>query len=93
MEEKELTKIFLKTLISFYYGRMVASTPSDFNEMVGMCICLEEVVQEGHLTKDEGSSCSTKKPSYGYGKKKKGDTNYVSHGRSNRSRGRSHRHQ
>ena len=30
MEEKEMTKIFLKTLGSFYYEIMVASAPSDF---------------------------------------------------------------
>ena len=36
LEEKELTKIFLKTLSSFYYEPMVASAPSDFTEMVNM---------------------------------------------------------
>jgi len=30
LEEKELTKIFLKTLGPFYNDRMVASAPSDF---------------------------------------------------------------
>ena len=34
LEAKELTKIFLKTLSSFYYERMVASAPSDFTKMV-----------------------------------------------------------
>ena len=36
LEEKEMTKIFLKTLSSFYYERMIASAPSDFTEMVNM---------------------------------------------------------
>ena len=36
MEEKEMTKIFLKTLGAFYYERMVASSPNDFTEMVGV---------------------------------------------------------
>ena len=44
MEEKEMTKIFLKTLGAFYYERMVASAPSDFTEMLGMGIRLEEKV-------------------------------------------------
>ena len=48
---------------------MVASAPSDFTEMVGMGICLEEAVREGRLTKGE-SSVNTKKPSYGFTKKK-----------------------
>ena len=76
MEEKEMTKIFLKTLCVFYYERMVASVPSDFTEMVGMGIHLEEAVREGCLTKSE-SFGGTKKPSYGFSKKKEGDTNVV----------------
>ena len=52
MEEKEMTKIFLKTLGAFYYERMVASAPSDFTEMVSMGVSLEEAVREGRLSKD-----------------------------------------
>ena len=52
LEEKELTKIFLKTLSSFYYERMVASAPSDFTEMVNMGVRLEEAVREGRLVKN-----------------------------------------
>ena len=69
MEEKEMTKILLKTLGDFYYERMVASAPSDFTEMVGMGIRLEEAIREGQLTKSEGSG-GAKKPSYGFTKKK-----------------------
>src|SRR4030065_1196314 len=47
LEEKELTKIFLKTLSSFYYERMVASAPSDFTEMVHMGMRLEKAVRTG----------------------------------------------
>ena len=72
MEEKEMTKIFLKTLGVFYYERMVASASSDFTEMVGMGIWLEEAVREGRLTKSE-SSRNMKKPSYGFAKKKEED--------------------
>ena len=76
MEEKEMTKIFLKTLGAFYYERMVASAPSDFTEMVGMGIRLEEAVREGCLTNSEGSR-GAKKPCYGFTKKKEGDENVV----------------
>ena len=71
-----MTNIFLKTLGSFYYDRIVASAPSDFTEMVGTSIRLEEVVREGRLTKGEGSG-GAKKPSYGFTKKKEGDANAV----------------
>ncbi|KAI5401482.1 hypothetical protein KIW84_066087 [Lathyrus oleraceus] len=44
LEEKEMTKIFLKTLSSFYYEKMIANSPSDFTEMVNMGMRLEEGV-------------------------------------------------
>ncbi|KAI5427741.1 hypothetical protein KIW84_032957 [Lathyrus oleraceus] len=72
LEEKEMTKIFLKTLSSFYYERMVASAPSDFTEMVNMGMRLEEGVREGHLSKDESSS-----KRYGAFKKKDGEAHAV----------------
>ena len=61
-----MTKVFLKTLGSFYYARMVANTPSDFTEMVSMGVHSEEAVREGHLTKNEG----IKKSSYWFSRKK-----------------------
>ena len=69
MEEKEVTKIFLKTLGDLFYERMVESAQSDFTEMVCMGSNLEEAVREGRLTKSEGSG-GAKKPSYGFTKKK-----------------------
>ncbi|XP_050915385.1 uncharacterized protein LOC127130416 [Lathyrus oleraceus] len=33
LEEKEITKMLLKTLSSFYYEGMIASSPNDFTEM------------------------------------------------------------
>ena len=75
LEEKEMTKIFLKTLSSFYYERIIASAPSDFTEMVNMGMRLEEGVREGQLSRDDSSS--TKR--YGsFAKKKKGETHVVS---------------
>ncbi|KAI5387117.1 hypothetical protein KIW84_073321 [Lathyrus oleraceus] len=74
LEEKEMTKIFLKTLSSFYYERMIANTPSDFTEMVNMGMRLEEGVREGRLTREEGSSAKR----YGaFGKKKDGEAHVV----------------
>ncbi|KAI5384770.1 hypothetical protein KIW84_071675 [Lathyrus oleraceus] len=75
LEEKEMTKIFLKTLSSFYYERMIASAPSDFTEMVNMGMRLEEGVREGRLTREEGSSAKR----YGaFFKKKDGEEHVVS---------------
>ncbi|KAI5427853.1 hypothetical protein KIW84_033038 [Lathyrus oleraceus] len=74
LEEKEMTKIFLKTLSSFYYKRMIASAPSAFTETVNMGMRLEEGVREGRLTKDEGSSSKR----YGaFAKKKDGEAHVV----------------
>ena len=74
LEEKEMTKIFLKTLSSFYYERMIASAPSDFTEMVNMGMRLEEGVREGRLTREEGSSAKR----YGeFAKKKDGEAHVV----------------
>ena len=60
IEEKEMTKLFLKTLNQFYYERMVGSAPKNFAEMVGMGVQLEEGVREGRLVKDETSPSGTK---------------------------------
>ena len=62
--------------LDFYYEIMVASALSDFTEMVGMGVHLEEAVREGRLTSNENSG-STKKPSYGFVKNKEGDENVV----------------
>jgi len=48
--EKEMTKLFLKTLSQFYYEMMVGSVPRDFSEMVSIGMRLEEGVREGRLT-------------------------------------------
>ena len=73
MGEPDITKVFLKTLGSFYYDRMVASAPSDFTKMVSMGVRLEEFVREGRLTKDEGIN----KSSYGFSRKKESEINVV----------------
>ena len=75
LEEKEMTKIFLKTLISFYYECMIASSPSDFTEMVNMGMRLEEGVREGRLSRDDGSSA---KNYGGFARNKEGETHVVS---------------
>ncbi|XP_058746077.1 uncharacterized protein LOC131618948 [Vicia villosa] len=74
MEEKEMTKMFLKTLSSFYYEKMVASAPTDFNEMVNMGMRLEEGVREGRLTMESGSSTETKKYGNNFQKKWEDET-------------------
>lgn len=61
MEEKEMTKVFLKTLDMFYYERMVASAPTDFTDMVNMGVFLEEAVREGRLVKERSSSSGAKR--------------------------------
>ncbi|KAI5408455.1 hypothetical protein KIW84_054333 [Lathyrus oleraceus] len=82
LREKEMTKIFLKTLSSFYYERIIASAPSDFTEMVNMGIRLEEGVREGRLSRDEAST--SKRYGSNFGKKKDSETNAISSGRQRR---------
>jgi hypothetical protein len=77
LEEKELTKLFLNTLSPFYYKKMVASAPNNFNEMVGMGIRLEEGVREGRLSKETPSSHHTKRFGGGYPKKKEHDVGMI----------------
>jgi hypothetical protein len=77
-----MTKIFLKTLGSFYYERMIASAPSDFTEMVNMGMRLEEGVREGRLIKESGSSnIHTKKFEGSFPKKKEQEVGMVAQGR------------
>lgn len=61
VEEKEMTKLFLKTLNQFYYKKMVGSTPKNFAEMVGMGVQLEEGVREGRLVNESVPAGSSKK--------------------------------
>ena len=42
IEEKEMTKLFLKTLSQFYYEVMVGSVHRDFSEMVSIGMRLED---------------------------------------------------
>jgi hypothetical protein len=82
LEEKEMTKIFLKTLGSFYYERMIASAPNDFTEMVNMGMRLEEGVREGRLVKASGSSnIHTRKFEGSFPKKKEQEVGMVAQGR------------
>ncbi|XP_050909462.1 uncharacterized protein LOC127123273 [Lathyrus oleraceus] len=79
MEEKEMTKVFLKTLDTFYYERMIASAPTDFTDMVNMGVRLEEAVREGRLVREGSSSSSGAKRYGGFMKKKEQETNVVSY--------------
>ncbi|XP_050888564.1 uncharacterized protein LOC127093674 [Lathyrus oleraceus] len=79
MEEKEMTKVFLKTLDTFYYERMIASAPTDFTDMVNMRVRLEEAVREGRLVREGSSSSSGAKRYGGFMKKKEQETNAVSY--------------
>jgi len=54
----EMTKLFLKTLDQFYYGKMVGSSPRDFTEMVDMGVRLEEGVREGRLVRESAPTSS-----------------------------------
>ena len=81
-----MTKIFLKTLSSFYYEKMISSAPSDFTEKVNMGMRLEEGVREGWLWKEEVSS--SKRYGGSFGKKKDNEANVIISGRQRRPQAR-----
>ena len=81
IEEKEMTKLFLKTLNQFYYERMVGSAPKNFAEMVGMGVQLEEGVREGRLVKDETSPSGTKGFGNNFSRKKEQEVGMGTHGK------------
>ena len=70
-----MTKVFLKTLDTFYYEKMVASAPTDFTDMVNMGVRLEEAVREGRLVREGSSSSSGAKRYGGFMKKKEQEAN------------------
>jgi hypothetical protein len=61
IEEKEMTKLFIKTLNQLYYEKMVGSTPKNYAEMVGMGVQFEEGVREGRLVNESAPAGSLKK--------------------------------
>lgn len=79
-----MTNIFLKTLSSFYYDRIIVSITNDFIEMVNMRMRLEEAVREGRLTKEIGSSSNAKKFLSGFIKEKEQKVSVLLHGRQRR---------
>jgi len=81
IEEKEITKLFLKTLSQFYYEKMVGSAPKNFAEMVGMGVQLEEGVREGRLVKDETSLSGNKGFGNNFPRKKEQEVSTVAQGR------------
>jgi len=81
IEEKEMTKLFLKTLSQFYYEKMVGSAPKNFAEMVDMGVQLEEGVREGRFVKDETSPSGTKGFGNNFPRKKEQEVSMVAHGR------------
>lgn len=71
---------------------MVASSPSDFTEMVNMGMRLEEGVCEGRL-KESGSSHSSRRYGNGFPKKKEHDANTILQEKRRRSLRNNQRHQ
>lgn len=76
LEEKEMTKIFLKTLSPFFYEKMVASAPTDFTKMVSMGMRLEEGVREGRLIKENAPTGGPRKIVESFAKKKESEVGF-----------------
>ena len=81
-EERELTKIFLQTLDSFYYEKMIGVASHDFTDMVGMGMRIEEGIKAGRLFREGAPSNPAKKFDNNFTKKKEQGVGMVAHGRS-----------
>jgi len=67
VEEKEMTKLFLKTLSQFYYEMMVGSAPRDCSEMVSINMRIEEGAREGRLIGESVPAGGSKKKDHEVG--------------------------
>lgn len=81
LEEKEMTKIFLKTLDTFYYDRMVSNAFHDFSDLVDTGMHIEEALREGRLTKETAFFSDTKEFGLGFDTKKEQELSMVAHGK------------
>jgi hypothetical protein len=86
LEEKEMTKILLKTLDAFYNDKMVASAPRDFTDMVDIGVRLEEGLREGRLTRETASSRNAKEFGLDFDTKKEQELSMVANGKPKRNK-------
>ena len=74
MIDKKVNKMFLNTLKTFYYDRMIGNSNKDFSDVVSAREMIEAGVKQGKIEASEA-----KKPTF---KKKEGETHAVTdHGR------------
>ncbi|GAU19649.1 hypothetical protein TSUD_185650 [Trifolium subterraneum] len=80
VEEKELRKLFLHTLIPFFYEKMVGVVSRSFTEMVEMRMCLEEGVRQGRLTREKAPTNTAKRYGNNFSEKKESEVGMVAQG-------------
>ncbi|GAU43505.1 hypothetical protein TSUD_398980 [Trifolium subterraneum] len=79
VEEKELCKLFLHTLSSFFYEKMVGVVSRSFTEMVEMGMCLEEGVCLGRLTREKTPTNTAKRYGNNFSEKKESEVGAPGH--------------
>ena len=77
LAEKELTGLFMDTLQSLFWEKMIGSVSSGFADLVTIGERLEEGIKKGKITGVEASN-SAKKPYGNFQKKKEGEAHAVS---------------
>ena len=80
LEERELTKLFLNTLGSPYFEKMIGSASHDFTEMVGMGMRIEEALRDGRLVKENAPASNVKKYGNNFQKRKEQEVSMIAHG-------------
>ena len=77
LEEKELNGLFMYTLSSFFWEKMIGSVSSNFTDLVTIDQRLEEGIKNGKMYKATESSNCEKKYLGNFQKKKEVEANAV----------------
>ncbi|XP_027347973.1 uncharacterized protein LOC113859382 [Abrus precatorius] len=77
LSEKEMVAMFIDTLQSPFYNRMIRSVSSNFSNIVIIGERVENGMRTGKIPNSFIGMTNTKKPQFGIGKKKEGETNAI----------------
>ncbi|RDX74822.1 hypothetical protein CR513_45381, partial [Mucuna pruriens] len=72
--EREMVTMFIDTLLSSYYDRIVGNVASNFANLVVVGKRIELGIQQGKFAQTSNNACFVRKPTL---EKKKGETNVV----------------
>ncbi|XP_057452389.1 uncharacterized protein LOC130744214 [Lotus japonicus] len=77
LSEKEIVSMFIETLQSPFYDRMVESVSSNFSDMVIIGERVEHGMRIGRIPANHSATSNMKKPAQNFGKNNEGEANAV----------------